>query len=362
MSVFQRGNIWWYHFVFAGRHIQESSKSTSKTVAKEAEKKRRRDLEHGINGLSTDNRQQRVRTVAELAGEYLESYRLRNPKSATFAEYALKPIIRFLGDSMVVEVDKTAVTDYQTERLKEGAAAKSVNEEIGFLLRILGDDGEILRGQLRKARTLKLKVTSKPGKAFSGDQKSALEQAANRSRSHRFRFALTLASNTGLRSAEFRTLQWNRFDLDRAFLTVGESKTEGSTGRTVPLNSSVLASAREYATWYESRFGARKPEWYVFPFGKPHPTDPTQPVTTFKTAWRNAKKRADMHGRIHDLRHTVITELAENGAGDQTIMDIVGHVSKQMLKHYSHIRMEAKRKALEGLTRFVTVAAKTESR
>lgn len=34
---------------------------------------------------------------------------------------------------------------------------------------------------------------------------------------------------------------------------------------------------------------------------------------------------------------------------DQTIMDIAGHVSKQMLKHYSHNRMEAKRDALEAI-------------
>ena len=32
-------------------------------------------------------------------------------------------------------------------------------------------------------------------------------------------------------------------------------------------------------------------------------------------------------------------------------MDIAGHVSKQMLKHYSHIRMEAKRNALEAILR-----------
>ena len=44
-----------------------------------------------------------------------------------------------------------------------------------------------------------------------------------------------------------------------------------------------------------------------------------------------------------------MTELAEGGASDQTIMDIAGHVSKQMLKHYSHIRMEAKRIALESI-------------
>ena len=47
----------------------------------------------------------------------------------------------------------------------------------------------------------------------------------------------------------------------------------------------------------------------------------------------------------------MITDLAESGAGDQTIMDIAGHVSKSMLKHYSHIRMEAKRNALESLVK-----------
>ena len=50
---------------------------------------------------------------------------------------------------------------------------------------------------------------------------------------------------------------------------------------------------------------------------------------------------------MHDSRHTLITELAESGVGDQTIMDIAGHVSRQMLTHYSHIRMEAKRNALD---------------
>ena len=47
----------------------------------------------------------------------------------------------------------------------------------------------------------------------------------------------------------------------------------------------------------------------------------------------------------------MITDLAKSGAGDQTIMDIVGHVSKNMLKHYSHIRMEARRDALESIVK-----------
>ena len=37
------------------------------------------------------------------------------------------------------------------------------------------------------------------------------------------------------------------------------------------------------------------------------------------------------------------------GLSDQTIMSIAGHVSREMLDHYSHIRLMAKRKALEAL-------------
>lgn len=107
----------------------------------------------------------------------------------------------------------------------------------------------------------------------------------------------------------------------------------------------------EYIEWYKNKFNEIRPDWYVFPFGKPQPADPTRHVTSFKTSWRNVRSSAKVIGRFHDNRHTLITELAESGAGDQTIMDIAGHVSKQMLKHYSHIRMEAKRTALESIVK-----------
>jgi integrase len=79
--------------------------------------------------------------------------------------------------------------------------------------------------------------------------------------------------------------------------------------------------------------------------------DPTRPIHTWRKAWRNLTKKAGLSGlRFHDLRHHSITELAESGASEQTIMAIAGHVSRKMLERYSHIRMEAKRAALEALT------------
>jgi hypothetical protein len=73
---------------------------------------------------------------------------------------------------------------------------------------------------------------------------------------------------------------------------------------------------------------------------------------------QNEKCKADIRDvksptaglRFHDLRHHAITELAESQASDQTVMAISGHVSPKMLTHYSHVRMDAKRKALEGLS------------
>lgn len=70
----------------------------------------------------------------------------------------------------------------------------------------------------------------------------------------------------------------------------------------------------------------------------------------WRTAWRTLTKKSGLPGfRFHDLRHCAITQLAENGISDSTIMAIAGHVSRRMLERYSHVRMEAKRSAMEAL-------------
>jgi hypothetical protein len=50
------------------------------------------------------------------------------------------------------------------------------------------------------------------------------------------------------------------------------------------------------------------------------------------------------------VQHHAITELAESQASERTIMSAAGHVSRQMLEHYSHIRLDAKRQAVEALS------------
>ncbi len=112
---------------------------------------------------------------------------------------------------MAVEIKGTAVIEFQTQRLNEGAAPKTINQEVGFLLRLLptGQSGSI-RAQLKQQKRLKLEITKQIGRAFSAEEKASLIQhaAAENRRSKGIHLAMMLALHAGLRDKEIRTLQW----------------------------------------------------------------------------------------------------------------------------------------------------------
>jgi hypothetical protein len=152
MAVYNRGKTWWYHFIYSGRNVQESAKTTSKTLAKAAEEKRRREFEEGFAGIDRQ-RNDRVRTLAEIAAVYLKEYKLKHPQSGGFAESAIRHLNEHLGSKMLIGIDANVVSDYQISRLEQGAAPKSINDEIGTLLRILGDRGDLLRSELKRKQS-----------------------------------------------------------------------------------------------------------------------------------------------------------------------------------------------------------------
>lgn len=51
--IYRRGKqgIYWLRFRFAGRFVHESTRTTSKTLAREAERQRRRELAEKFNGV-----------------------------------------------------------------------------------------------------------------------------------------------------------------------------------------------------------------------------------------------------------------------------------------------------------------------
>ena len=77
---------------------------------------------------------------------------------------------------------------------------------------------------------------------------------------------------------------------------------------------------------------------------------PRKPMHRWKVGWESARKAGGVSCRFHDLRHTFISRLAESQASDSTVMALAGHVSGAMMERYSHIRMEAKRHAVDNLS------------
>jgi len=124
--------------------------------------------------------------------------------------------------------------------------------------------------------------------------------------------------------------------------------------------------------------GGGSPEHFVFPACENSNFDFERNQKTFRTAWRSlvkaAAKRAGDEAvnlalatgvdpeaarhsatkpfpgfRFHDLRHQSITEMGEAGIPEAAMQSIAGHLLKKMLDHYSHVRMAAKRTAVEAL-------------
>ena len=349
MSVFKNGKYYHYEFVEDGRRYRGSTGETDKDEAIREECRRRERLNRTYSQiLEEESRQQRRKSITLAANEVFDDYKTKH-QSATWAKYALGHVKRLLGDRLVVEITPKVVKGYQTSRLREKAGPKTINDEVQLLIRLCGDQGELIRATLRREKALKLRLPPSPGRAYSADEKACMLEEAQKLRTPMMRAALALDLNTGLRDKELREIRWEQIDMANKVLTVGKSKTDAGSGRRVPLNETAMEAVKAHAVWYLKRFKVCRPEWYVFPFGTPLPKDPTRPITSFKTAWRKVRKKAGVKGRWHDNRHTLVTDLAESGAGDEVIMGIAGHVSRAMLSRYSHVRMEAKRRALDEI-------------
>ncbi len=351
MSVYRRGDVWWYKFRFAGQMIRESSKSDSKTVAKEAERARRRELEESWNQIK---RRKLPPLFSVAASEWLKTRTGIAPGTERSYQLAIDHLTEAFGKQLLCDISGADVAEYQRARLRDDVTPRTVNLEVG-----------VLRSILRRHRMWEaiaqdvdfLKEAPSPGRALSAEEETKLLDAASKSRCRSLYPVVLLALNTGLRVSEVRGLRWNQVDLLGHTLTVGKSKTAAGTGRLIPLNRRALAVL---AHW-RGLFAGAEPEHYVFPHEKyglagdtrqpcAWQVEPTQPMLRWKVAWENARKKAGVACRFHDLRHTFISRLAESQASDSTVMALAGHVSRAMMERYSHIRMEAKRRAVDTLS------------
>jgi len=160
--------------------------------------------------------------------------------------------------------------------------------------------------------------------------------------------AAVVAANTSMRPVEVKHLRRRDIDLVKKLVYIRRSENETSH-RVIPLNASALTAIARMVERADL-LGHSEPDHFLWPACQWGRYDATQPMLKWDTAWRALRDAAGLpRFRFHDLRHTVITELAELGVADHVLESISGHLSRRMLEHYSHIRIDAKRQALDAL-------------
>lgn len=286
MAVYKRGGTWWYEFIFAGKRVRESAKTSRKTVAIEAERQRRLDLEKTLAGMPVDARQNRVRSVADVIKTYVDGYGV-NHRGASVAnvKWALGNVTDRVGNVLLPDLTETRIKAYMKSRLQEDVSGRTVNLELGELSRAIGKHWSYLWPRVKKCEERK-----DVGQALSPEDERRLLEAADRNRSPNLRTMVRASLLTGLRAGELAQLIWGRIDFASRIVTVGDAKTEAGRGRQVPMNEDLYQVFCGHAQWFTDRFGATKSEYFVFPFGSPLPNDPTRPTVELKTAWCNGPR------------------------------------------------------------------------
>lgn len=355
--LYLRGEVWWYKFRFAGRVFRESTKTKSKALARQIERKRHQALEEGLHGIK-----KRVApvTFSTAGADWLKLKKpTLSPKSHRIEQLNIEKHLKpSFGSLLLIDITADDIAVYQKDRLREGASPKTINLELGTLRAILRRHR--IWANLQPDVKM-LTVRDDVGKALTADEERLLLAACGSSRSRALLPVVTLAMNTGMRRGEILGLTWGQVDFLNERLTVGKSKTAAGQGRNIPLNATALGSLQTWAT----NFPTRQAQHFVFATERyglagdeatahAHTFDPEKAMGSFKEAWESAKRKSGVTCRFHDLRHSACTRLVERGVPLPVIASLLGWsagTTVRMAKRYGHISADAQRKAVSELTR-----------
>jgi integrase len=374
VALTKRGKTWHTHFFVDGQRFRQSLETSDWREAQSKEKDLIADAKAGK--LSAVRRRFARLSFEDAAKQFLADRSPRLSASSIRREKAGLKVFKKISTIAVARLTPDLILTHISERSAAGIKPATINRDLG-----------IIRGVLKKAKRWHLfadeikplPVREEIGRALSLDEKlRLLKVAASRVEWQNAAYAATLALNTTMRGCEIKQLRWRDIDFLGQTLTIHKSKTAAGE-RVIPLNADAMATV--FSLYRRAKkIGDVLADHYVFPTCETGHFDAMRPQTSWRTAWRNLtrlitcpvcwteqnpgkvcaneecgadieKIRSPLVGlRFHDLRHHAITELAESQASDSTVMAIAGHVSPKMLAHYSHVRLQAKRAALDALS------------
>jgi integrase len=153
--------------------------------------------------------------------------------------------------------------------------------------------------------------------------------------------ALVLSYYTGLRpgAVELFRIRWNTVDWDEKTIFIESAKKGGRPFRIIPIHKAFFSRLR---AWYKKD---DTPGGLIVHYQG-------RPVTTIKTSWATAKRKAGITRRLrpYDFRHAFATYTLGSGADLKSTSEILGHSrSDTTSKIYQHTDLGLHRKTINKL-------------
>lgn len=355
MALYRRNGKYYTDFSLNGQRYRQTLETTDRREAIQRERDLIAQAKQGkLAGRLTDLA--RV-SLTEAFDRYLVERQIEI-SNARHESDCSKPLRAFFQNRRANQITAEDIRAFQAHRVAQGKKPKTVNLEVGLLLRLLK------RAKLRHLLAddvRMLSVKREPRHMLTPAEKQRLFETAASGEAWQVAYnAGLLTANTGMRPIELRRLIWRDVDSMARIVTVRRSKTDAGT-RVIPLNDeawSAIAAMKQRA----DALGTYAPENFVFHRLWPQ-IDSTRPMLGWRSAWRSLREAAakgdDKKGieaiprlaklRFYDLRHQFVTELCEAGVPESVIRELAGHVDPQMMRIYSHPRVAARRAAVEAL-------------
>jgi integrase len=340
MSVYKRGGVWWYGFVFNGKRIQESTKQRNNRVAEQMEAAHKTSLAKGEVGI---REKKSVPTLREFAPRFREAIEVRcaeKPRTVSFYKEKLTRLLEYsqLASAKLDEIDEGLIEQYVQHRRKKVSPA-TVNRQLATLRRLLRLAYEWK--VVSHAARIRLLPGERSREFVLNHEREKLYLAVVPQPLHDLAF---LILDTGLRVGEALGLEWRDIHFDPAtgakfgYLQVREGKSRNAR-RTISLTAraSAMLKARAAIAMSEWVFSGRSGQPYIG----------TYLNRLHQKALNTLKLPNDFV--IHSLRHTMLTRLGEAGVDAFTIMRIAGHSSITVSQRYIHPSSEAMERAFERL-------------
>lgn len=154
--------------------------------------------------------------------------------------------------------------------------------------------------------------------------------------------ALRFLVESGWRRNEALTLTWGEVRFDESIAMLNDTKTGASLR---PLSADAIAILRAQRARHSNRIGAAQ---YVFPGTR----EPGTPYRSLRHLWASVLHAAALGRpvRLHDLRHTMASDLVSAGEPLTTAMAVLGHKDIKSAARYAVSDTRAVRDALDRLS------------